>query len=145
VIGLPQFVRAAGIIFSGTVRKIERHPAMPGQTIETVAVTFHVENAIRGTSRGRDLTIRQWSGLWASGQRYRVGERVLLLLYPNSKLGLTSWVGGPLGRFAVDANGRVSLTAQHQAVFRKDPAVGGKSQARLSDFALAVRQAREEE
>jgi len=143
--GLPQFVRAAGIIFSGTVTKIERHPALPGQTVETVKVTFRVEDGFRGATRGRDLAIRQWIGLWASGQRYRVGERVLLFLYPTSKLGLTSCVGGPLGRFAVDAGGRVLLTAQHQAVFRKDPALGGKSQARLSDLALAVRHASEEE
>jgi hypothetical protein len=143
--GFPQFVRAAGIIFSGTVTRIERRPARLGQSVETVAVTFHIENAIRGATPGRDLTITQWIGLWASGQQYRVGERVLLFLYPNSKLGLTSWVGGPLGHFAIDSAGRIQLAAQHLAVFQRDPVLGGKSRARFSDFALAVRQAREEE
>ena len=143
--GFPQFVRAAGMIFSGTVTRIERRPATRGQAVETVAITIRVENAIRGTTPGEDRTITQWIGLWSSGQRYRIGERVLLFLYPNSKLGLTSCVGGPLGRFAVDPAGRVFLTAQHLAAFRKDPVLGGRSRLRVSDFALAVPRAGEEE
>ena len=97
VFGFPQFVRAAGMIFSGTVSHIERRPANLGQSVETIAVTFHVESGIRGALPGGNLTIVQWVGLWSAGQRYRVGERVLLFLYPNSKMGLTSCVGGPLG------------------------------------------------
>jgi hypothetical protein len=73
VVGFPQFVRAAGTIFSGTVTKIERRPATAGQSVETVAVTFRIENALRGATPGQDLTITQWMGLWSSGQRYRVG------------------------------------------------------------------------
>ncbi|HXJ89435.1 MAG TPA: hypothetical protein VMS18_21645 [Candidatus Binatia bacterium] len=145
VFGLPQFARAAGKIFSGTVTSIERRPATRGQSVETVAVTFHIENAIRGVTSGRNFTIHQWIGLWSSGQRYAAGEHVFLFLYPNSKLGLTSCVGGPLGRFAVDRTGRVVLTAQQVAAFRRDPVLGGKSRARFSDFALAVRHAAEEE
>jgi hypothetical protein len=145
VFGFPQFVRAAGTIFSGTVTKIERRPATAGQSVETVTVTFRIENALRGATPGQDLTITQWMGLWSSGQRYRVGERVLLFLYPASKLGLTSCVGGALGRFAVDRSGWVLLTAQHVAAFGRDPVLGGKSRARFGDFAWAVRQAGEEE
>ena len=145
VFGFPRFVRAAGMIFSGTVSQIERHPANVGQSVETIAVTFHVESGIRGAMPGGNLTIVQWVGLWSAGQRYRVGERVLLFLYPNSKLGLTSCVGGQLGRLAVDPTGHVLLTAQHLSAFREDPVLGGKSRPRLSDFALAVRRASEEE
>jgi len=133
------------MIFSGTVTQIERRPATGGQSVESVAVTFQVENAMRGTIPGQNLTITQWIGLWSSGQRYRVGEHVVLFLYPNSKLGLTSTVGGSLGHFAVDRAGWVLLTAQHLAAFRGDPVLGGKSRARFGDFALAVRQAGEEE
>jgi hypothetical protein len=145
VFGFPAFSRAAGMIFSGTVAKIERRPARRGQSVETVAVTFHIESALRGATAGRSLTINQWIGLWSSGQRYAIGERVLLFLYPKSKLGLTSCVGGPMGRFEIDRTGRVALTAQQLSAFRKDPVVGGKSRARLSDFALAVTHAGEEE
>jgi hypothetical protein len=143
--GLPQLARAAGTIFSGTVTAINRRPANAGQSVETVAVTFHVEQAIRGVIPREDLTISQWIGLWSGGQRYRLGERVLLFLYPPSKLGLTSCVGGGIGRFAIDARGRVVLSAQHLSVFQTDPVLGGRSRVRLSDFAWAVRRASEEE
>jgi len=137
-IGFPMLSRAAGTIFSGTVTAIVRRTLAHPQAIESVAITFHVENAIRGTTGGEDLTISQWIGLWSGGQRYRVGERVLLFLYPPSKLGLTSCVGGALGRFAIDAQGRVLLSALHLSAFRSDPILGGKSRASFSDFALAV-------
>jgi hypothetical protein len=142
---LPMLVRAAGTIFSGTVTAIARRPATHGQAVETVAITFHVDNAIRGATPGEDLTIAQWIGLWSGGQRYRVGERVLLFLYPPSKLGLTSCVAGNLGRFSVDSWGRVLLSAQHLSAFHADPVLGGKSRVVLKDFALAVRRSSETE
>lgn len=143
-IGFPQLARAAGIIFSGTVTAVARHPATTRQPVETVAITFHVENAVRGVVPGEDLSISQWIGLWSSGQRYRVGERLLLFLYPPSKLGLTSCVGASIGRFAIDPAGRIRLSAQQLSAFRSDPVLGGKSRATFSDFALAVQQAGEE-
>jgi hypothetical protein len=143
--GLSQLVRAAGTIFSGTVTSITRHPASNGQSVATVSVTFHIENALRGAISGRDFTISEWSGLWSTGQNYHVGERLLVLLYPRSKLGLTSSVAGSLGRFAVDAHGTILLSSQHISALGRDPVLGGKSRLRFSDFALAVRQATEEE
>ena len=144
-VGFHDVARASGTIFSGTVTRIERRPANQAQALTTVAITFHVEGAIRGTRQGEDFTILEWAGLWASGQHYRIGERVLLFLYPNSKLGLTSCVAGPMGRFEVDAWGRVLLSAQHLSAFRTDPVLGGRSRLGFSDFALAVRHAGEEE
>ena len=84
-------------------------------------------------------------GLWSSGQRYRVGERVLLFLYPPSKLGLTSAVGAEIGRFNVDPLGRVLLSAQQLSAFRADPVLAGKSRVNFSDLALAVQRTAEEE
>lgn len=139
--GIAQLAQAAGRIFSGTVTAISAHTAS-GQGMETVFITFHVEQAIRGVTAGENVTISQWMGAWSSGQRYRVGERVLLFLYPPSKLGLTSCVGGSLGRFTVDSMGRVQLSAQHHSAFRADPILSGKSWASLSDFALAIELAR---
>lgn len=144
-IRFPALVRASGMVFSGTVKHIERRPATADRAVETAAITFHIDQAIRGVTSGEDLTISQWIGLWSSGQRYRIGEHVLLFLYPPSKLGLTSCIAGPMGRFELDAQGRVLLSAQHLAAFRSDPVVGGKSRVRLSDFASAVRRASEEE
>ena len=98
-------VQSAGMIFSGTVLKVEhvRAAGFPGIT----QITFRVESAVRGARKGQSVTIREWAGLWNSGERYRIGERVLLFLYPRSKLGLTSPVGGPSGRYEVDQAGRV--------------------------------------
>ena len=137
--------RSAGTIFSGTVSSIERRPASSTEAVETVAVTFRVERAIRGATPGTDLTISQWIGLWSAGQRYRIGERVFLFLYPKSKLGLTSVVAGPVGRFPVDTKGTITFSSQHRSIFETDPVLGGKSHAHIGDFALAVRQACEEE
>jgi hypothetical protein len=39
--------------------------------------------------------------------RYRVGERMVLILHPASRLGLTSPVGGAIGRYEIDKLGRV--------------------------------------
>jgi hypothetical protein len=144
-VGFPTVTRGAGIIFSGTVTAIARRSATRATGVETVAITFHVESAIRGTTPGENLTISQWIGLWSGGQRYRVGERVLLFLYPPSKLGLTSTVAGAIGRFTVDPRGRVLLTARHLSAFRKDPVLGRRSSVSFSDFAQAVRRVSEEE
>lgn len=144
-INLAQMVYAAGMIFSGRVESVVRRPASQAQAIETVSITFHVDHSIRGATPGSDLTITQWTGVWSAGQRYRVGERTLVFLYPPSKLGLTSCVNGPFGRFQIDAAGRVWLTAQQLSAFRKDPVLGGKFRVNFSDFALAVEQAGGEE
>jgi hypothetical protein len=135
--------RSAGLIFSGTVTSIEHPPPRHdseqlNQEIDTVAITFHVENAIRGTTRNTTLTIRQWMGVWSSGQRYRVGERLILFLYPPSRLGLTSWVGGRMGRFDIDAFGRVTLSAEHLSAFHGDPVLGSKKQLEIRDFVRAI-------
>jgi hypothetical protein len=137
-----QMTRAAGLIFSGTVTAIAPRPAT-ARSVETVAITFHVEQALRGVIAGENFTILQWIGLWTSGQRYRTGERVLVFLYPPSKLGLTSSVAGPIGRFSVDLSGQISLSAQQLSAFRADPVLGGKSRAGLGDFAEALQLARE--
>jgi len=139
----PQLVRAAGIIFSGRVTSIGRALSYSGQAPASTTVTFQVEHAMRGASSGQSLTIHEWAGLWTSGERYRVGERVLLFLYAPSKLGLTSPVAGTMGRFAVDSQGRVMMSAQHAATLAADPILGGKILVPYADFVQAV-QSREE-
>jgi hypothetical protein len=139
----PQIVQAAGIIFSGHVTSVARAPSSGGPV--STAVTFKVEHAMRGTSAGRDLTIHEWAGLWTRGERYRVGERVLLFLYSPSKLGLTSPVAGPIGRFAVNSGGEIVMTPQHVHILATDPILRGRTVAPYSDFAGAVRRSSREE
>jgi hypothetical protein len=101
--------RNAGYIFDGTVLSVEPVAQDETGSVATVAITFRIEEAIRGTHFGQVLTIREWSGLWNAEEHYQTGERVLLFLYRPSKLGLTSPVGGPMGRFAVDSDGNALL------------------------------------
>ena len=100
---------------------------------------------MRGTSAGQNLTIHEWAGLWNRGERYRVGERVLLFLYSPSRLGLTSPVAGPIGRFAIKDAGEILLTPQHIHLLATDPILGGKTIAPYADFSLAVQRSSREE
>jgi hypothetical protein len=136
-----QLARAAGTIFAGTVTGIEPGAAAGGSAVPTVAVTFRVQLPLRGAATGGSLTILEWLGLWSSGQRYVVGEHVLLFLYPPSKLGLSSAVGGSLGQFRLDLEGRILLSQQQLAAFKADPLLAGRSRIALNDFAQALRQA----
>jgi hypothetical protein len=140
--GFSRLARSAGLIFAGRVTAVVRHPTATPNGVETVAITFQVQQAIRGTSSGTQLTIQQWQGAWSAGQTYRVGENVLLFLYPLSKLGLTSVVGGHLGRFPLDPAGRILLSAEQRADFPSDPLLGGQSLITLDEMQQAVRQAR---
>jgi hypothetical protein len=136
-----QLVRAAGIIFSGRVASIGQSASFSRPDPASTVVTFQVEHAIRGTSAGQNLTIHEWAGLRLSGEHYHIGERVLLFLYSPSKLGLTSPVAGAMGRFAMNSQGQVEMSAQHVAALAADPMLGGKTVVPYADFALAVRRA----
>jgi len=120
--------RSSGYIFDGTVLAVERDTPNETDSVPTIQISFRVEQAIRGTRAGQVLTIREWVGLWNSGERYRPGERLLLFLYSPSKLGLTSPVGGPAGRFPVDSRGTVVLEDGHLPALAPD--FGSKMQER---------------
>jgi hypothetical protein len=62
--------------------------------------------------------------LWTRGERYRVGQRLMLFLYAPSALGLTSPVGGRAGEFALDRDGRIVLSATQQQAIRVSPRPG---------------------
>lgn len=142
---LPQVTRRAGLIFAGTVTSITPVRATGSPQVESVQVTFHVEQAVRGARIGQSLSIREWTGLWSSGERYHVGERLMLFLYPPSKIGLTSTVGGPAGRFAVDRNGRVQLNPMQQQMARSSPIrIQTRRLVPLREFTRAVRRLTQE-
>lgn len=139
-IGLPDIVHPAGMIFSGTVTAIS-HGSSGKHSV--TAITFKVDTAFRGVSRGQALTIHEWAGLWNHGERYRVGERVFLFLYSPSRLGLTSPVAGGMGRFLVDSSGRILLSPQHLQLLARDPILGGRAMLSYDDLARAIQRASE--
>jgi hypothetical protein len=115
---LLQLTQRSGTIFAGTVLSVERMTSKAANEVETVQIRFQVDQAIRGVSPQQVLAIREWIGLWNAGDRYRVGERLLLFLYPSSKLGLTSPVAGLFGRFQLDARGQVLIQQARLAELR---------------------------
>lgn len=143
---LHHLTKSSGYIFAGTVQSVE-HVSSSGTTgIASTQITFHVDRAIRGVRSGQTLVIREWAGLWQSGERYRIGERVLLFLYPPSKLGFTSPVGGPMGRFVVDEGLRVWLEPARRIIVPSLPTVNpnpGKTQVKWDDFVRTLSRAEE--
>jgi hypothetical protein len=134
--------RKSGYIFSGTVTGVDpTPPTVNGVT--TIQITLRVEQAVRGVTVGQSLSFREWAGVWNSGERYRIGEHVFLFLYPPSKLGLTSPVGGPMGRLAINRYGQIRLEQARIAAFSYDPELGmqlrGVNHISPSDLARAVR------
>jgi hypothetical protein len=100
-----QISRSAGMIFSGTVLEVETRPARKDRPLPLVLVKFRVDRAIAGVRSGQRLTVREWAGAWSTHRAMRSGQRMVIFLYPTSRLGLTSPVGGQLGQIALDANG----------------------------------------
>ncbi len=129
---LRQATRKAGFIFSGTVLSVQQLAGGPG-AVDRVRVTFAVHEAVRGVRPGKTFTIDEWAGLWMNQpNRFRSGERVFLLVYPRSKLGLTSIVAGGLGRYELDGNWRIVGTNQKPGISVDPPArrVPGRPQPR---------------
>jgi hypothetical protein len=132
-----QLSRRAGMIFVGTVlasatqtpatqtatsQNAAPDQAVPGTTsaVQKVQLSFRVDHAIAGVESGQVLTIHEWMG--ASSMQHPIpilkGQHILIFLYPPSRLGLTSPVGGSLGQIALDPSG------EYVAALRSVPTVG---------------------
>jgi hypothetical protein len=134
---LAQLARKAGYVFDGTVLSVVRVGKAPN-AVPAMQITFRVERGIRGTQTGQVLTVREWAGLWEAGERYRPGERVVLFLYPPSKLGLTSPVAGAFGRFAVDSKGSVNVQPERDTVGADTASTQQHRRFSSEDFARAI-------
>ena len=84
-----KLLRPAGIVFSGTVVRIEHEPVEDGKPA-AIRIALRVDEALRGCNAGETIEIAEWAELWARGDRYRVGQKVFLILYPRNEAGLTS-------------------------------------------------------
>jgi hypothetical protein len=116
--------RRAGMIFAGTVLTAAAQTvttqtaapdrAIPGAVSRTtpgttlaVQLSFRVDQAIAGVEQGQILTIHEWAGAWSMHRPMRSGEHILIFLYPLSRLGFTSPVGGGRGQVALDPTGKI--------------------------------------
>jgi hypothetical protein len=128
-----QVSRRAGMIFAGTVLA----PAMQNAPVErslatakfarisfatssvatsagvsSIQLSFRVDEAIAGVEAKQVITIHEWAGARSMHRPMRVGEHVLIFLYPPSRLGLTSPIGGSSGMIALDPSGNVSIAPE---------------------------------
>ena len=107
-----QLSRRAGMIFAGTVLSTTPQAANVQPTGRSAGATpaielrFRIEEAIAGVDPGQVLTIHEWTGAWTMHRPMSKGQHILIFLYPPSRLGLTSPVGGPLGQVALDPSGK---------------------------------------
>jgi hypothetical protein len=100
-----QLCRHAGMIFAGTVLDSPSELPRTNRGVPYVEVSLRVDHAIAGVKPGQVLTIHEWAGALSSHPAMRPGERLLLFLYPPSRLGLTSPVGGAQGQIRLDSLG----------------------------------------
>jgi hypothetical protein len=112
-----QMTAKAGLIFAGTVTHVE---LVPGSVPE-LRTTLRVTRAVRGARLGESITVREWIPP-LDPPHYRVGQNVFLFLYGGNTGRLTSPVGGPAGRFAVDANWHVILRPDQTHLIKAVPA-----------------------
>lgn len=127
--GLQLLTKHAGYIFQGVVTRVAMNAGKGPNDTGTISITFRVTQGLRGVRDGETFTIHEWAGLWNGVTRYKPGEHVVLFLYPQSRLGLTSPVAGALGKFSADANGKTVVspaqsTLLHDATLQ--PSADGK-------------------
>jgi hypothetical protein len=92
---------AAEVIFVGRVMGVRRVAGADGAS-GVVVVTFQVDSAVRGCAAGETYVLREWAGLWSAGDaRYRVGQRLLMLLRGPNAAGISSPVGGRDGAIPI--------------------------------------------
>ena len=91
----------AGVIFVGEVTAIRQRTGENGAS-GVVEIDFRVDDAVRGCTSGSTYTVREWAGLWSAGdQRYRAGQRLLMLLHSPGAAGVSSPVWGTNGAIPV--------------------------------------------
>ena len=137
-------ITRSGYVFAGTVKAVERIKPRDRSSVGVMRITFYIDQGFRGVRTGQTISIHEWAGLWANGEHYRLGEHVMLFLYPPSRLGLTSPV--PNGRFPVDSSGRAVIPVP-RSPSATSPLHGQSPPSlriNLRDLSLALRRAEEE-
>jgi len=108
-INLFEMVRTADRIFWGRCLEAEAGRE-PSTGLPVTTYTFEVLRGIKGARTGTSIRFQQLSGGGTGAIRglpeFSRGQEILLFLYPDSKLGLTSPVGLVQGMFRVGKGGR---------------------------------------
>jgi hypothetical protein len=160
-----QLSRRAGMIFAGTVLAAATQtvttqaaatdqviPATTPSTTPAVQLSFRVDHAIAGVERGQILTIHEWAGAWSMHRPMSRGQHMLIFLYPLSRLGFTSPVGGSLGQVALDPTGKNVSKYERKPpaligndLTRRPPVPADARSVSVVQLERAIRSARNEE
>ena len=123
---LLQMASHAGVIFSGEVVSVEHGGGF-------VDVRFRIDEAVRGCAQGgtkkSTYVLREWGGLWTGRpDRYRTGQRYLMVLTARGPAGMSSPVGGTDGAIPLIATGTAPI-ADAAGVAPPDMGVGSPALA----------------
>jgi hypothetical protein len=160
-----QLSRRAGMIFAGTVLAAATQtvttqvaatdqviPSTTPSTTPAVQLSFRVDHAIAGVERGQILTIHEWAGAWSMHRPMSRGQHMLIFLYPLSRLGFTSPVGGSLGQVALDPTGKNVSKYERKPpaligndLTRRPPVPADARSVSVVQLERAIRSARNEE
>ena len=125
---LQQMASHAAVIFNGQVIAVTRNDAAG-----FVDVRFHIDEAVRGCPKSGSYVLREWAGLWSGKpERYRAGQRRLMLLTARGDSGMSSPLGGMDGAIPLVATGAEPLVTENGAV----PADKGEG---VAPFAVDLR------
>ncbi|MBI3474846.1 MAG: hypothetical protein HY010_03885 [Acidobacteria bacterium] len=117
--------RASGTVFTGTVISVAAEPTGKQNPLPIAVIRFRVNEAIVGVQPGQTIAIREWAGAWSMHRAMSPGERLLIFLYPPSRMGLTSPVGGRQGQVVLNARGDLIMSSlpEFEASEKENPPI----------------------
>ena len=101
---LKEMIRKANRIFAGKCTNVKYIQNDPESNLPVYKYTFKIIEEIKGLRNKKEITFTQWAAI-TEGSGYEVGNKYVLLLYPDSELGLTSPIGIGQGKFTVERAG----------------------------------------
>ena len=102
-LNLDEITDSADRVFAGTCEKTEEIEKDPISNLRVVRYTFKVIEGIIGVNSD-EIVFTQWKPTTIDAG-YVAGEKYIVFLYPNSRLGLTSPVGYMQGKFLIEKVG----------------------------------------
>ena len=102
-LNLDEITDSADRIFTGICKKIENIEKDPVSNLKVIKYTFKIIESIKGVNIDEIIFV-QWKPTTVD-VGYVIGEKYVVFLYPNSRLGLTSPVGYVQGKFLVEKRG----------------------------------------
>jgi hypothetical protein len=102
----------AGVIFVGHVVSIVRNDAAG-----FVDVRFGIDQPVSGCPATNEYGVREWAGFWVGqADRYKVGQRFLMMLHLPGASGMSAPVGGVDGAIPLVAAGAGPVMDAHGIV-----------------------------